>query len=426
MSEARAASSLPRTIVYLDHTAKWSGGEIALLRSLEALDQTRVDPVVVLASDGPFAERLREAGIETHILPLGEDLREVRKDSLGARGIFKHAGSALGLLRYAGRVARFARQRGAVLLHCNSLKSDIYGAAAGRIARLPVLWHVRDHISPGYLPGPAVKLFRTLARRVPSYVVTNSASTTEELFPGGAADPRRCRAVNDGLSDSELTAPEPPVRDAWRHNPPRIGMVGRLVEWKGQHVFLEAAKRLTEAGMEARYVLIGAPLFGEEDYEARLREQAVGLGDRVEFTGFRTDVAALLRDLDILVHASITPEPFGQVVIEGMAEGLPVVASDGGGVREIVRNGVNGVLTPMGDAGALADALSALLRDPARASGIARAGWRNVRENFTAAHSARGLEAVYDVMLSAAGPRQTTSPQQRRSASQPGSSAGGS
>jgi glycosyltransferase involved in cell wall biosynthesis len=178
----------------------------------------------------------------------------------------------------------------------------------------------------------------------------------------------------------------------------RVGLVGRFVEWKGQHVFLEAAERLVTSGRDdgARFVLVGAALFGEDDYAAEIERRAAALGGRAELLGFRPDIAAVLTELDILVHASVTPEPFGQVVIEGMAAGLPVIATDGGGVREIVRHGEDGLLVPMGDAAALADALAGLLADPARASRLAVAGHRAVRERFTAARAAREVEAVYD------------------------------
>ena len=207
-------SSLPRTVVYLDHTAKWSGGEIALLRTLEALDRVRVTPVVVLAEEGPFAERLREAQIETHVLPLSGNAREVRKDTLGGIAVLRHAGSGVAFLRYAITIARFVRQRGAFALHCNSLKADLYGALAGRIARIPVIWHVRDHIDPSYLPGPAVRVIRSLARRAPTFVIAISESVLEKLFP----DPQDCqrqlaervRIIHDGLAERELTTPLPP------------------------------------------------------------------------------------------------------------------------------------------------------------------------------------------------------------------------
>jgi glycosyltransferase involved in cell wall biosynthesis len=327
--------------------------------------------------------------------------REIRKDSLGAAAIVGHAGTAMRLMRYAGTLARFARAHGAVALHCNSLKSDFYGALAGRMARLPVVWHVRDHIDPDYLPGPVVQLFRALARSVPSAIVTNSDSSTEKLFPGGVPKGKLVATIYDGLADRELNTPLP-TKVGFRHDPPRVGMVGRIVQWKGQHIFLQAARLLQERGIHAHYVIVGAPLFGEQAFETELHQMAEPLGESVEFLGFQSDIPAILANLDILIHASISPEPFGQVVIEGMAEGVPVIASDGGGVREIMaERGVDGMLTPMGDAPALADALGSLLSDPARAHQMACGGWKRVRTAFTARRTADGIAALYDRLLGA-------------------------
>jgi glycosyltransferase involved in cell wall biosynthesis len=406
-----------RTVLYLDHTAKLSGGEIALARLLEALDRTRVTPVVLLAEDGPLVTRLREIGVETHVLPLAKSIREIRKDTLGAGAALRYAGRAFVLAAYSFRVARWARRRGADILHTNSLKSDLYGALAGRLARIPVVWHVRDHIDSSYLPGPAVRVFRTLSRRLPTYVVTNSFSTLDRLFlrgarpsavvPSGVAISGGSvgRVVHDGLAPQQGTpthlADENNETAPWK-GPVRIGIVGRLAPWKGQHVFLEAAAGVTAAGHgDTRFVIVGSPLFGEESYGEQLRRQAetLGIAPRVEFLGFQKDVPAVLQSLDILVHASTTPEPFGQVVIEGMAEGLPVIGTDGGGVREIITHGENGLLVPMGDARALTRALETLLRDPAMARRLGRAGYHHVRQHFTVAQSARKVEQVYDEVL---------------------------
>jgi len=410
---------LPSRVLYLDHTAKLSGGEIALLRLLEATDRAQVYPIVLLAEEGPIAARLREAGVETHVLPLSGRVRDIRKDTLGLSAL-RHAATIIPFLSYAVRVARFARQHSVQILHANSLKADLYGALAGWLARLPVVWHVRDHIDPSYLPAPAVYAFRFLAQHVPAYVITNSQSTLDRLFlsagrpsavvpsgldlPGGL-DLRRA-VIHDGLAEQDLAqqdivSPDARLEPAWA-SPVRIGIVGRLAPWKGQHVFLEAAARLQAAGHDARFVIVGAPLFGEDGYEAELRRQAAaeGLTGQVTFLGFRSDVAAVLGELDILVHASTTPEPFGQVVIEGMAESLPVVATDGGGVREIITHAENGLLVPMGDAGALASALERLLQDPALARRLGSAGYRHVRQHFTAHQSARRVEKVYSDILS--------------------------
>jgi glycosyltransferase involved in cell wall biosynthesis len=99
------------------------------------------------------------------------------------------------------------------------------------------------------------------------------------------------------------------------------------------------------------------------------------------------------------VHASRVPEPFGQVIIEGLAAELPVVATDGGGAREIIQSGTTGLLVPMGDARALADALRRLLAEPEWARGLASAGRRYALEHFTVEHSARQSEALYEQLL---------------------------
>lgn len=384
-------------VLYLDHTAKWSGGEIALYRTLSAIDPARVTPLVVLPATGEFADRLQARGIETLVLPLGGDLLEIRKDSLGRRSV-RDLGVGLAYLRYSLALARLAKEKKADLFHCNSLKSDIYGAIAGRVARVPVIWHVRDYINSSYLPAKVARAFQLLSRKVPAGVMVNSYSTEKGLFPQGAGA-QLSRVVYDGLMESELQSACPAAFDQWKTPLPKIGLLGRIVAWKGQHVFIEAARQLTAQGIEAQFQIIGAPLFGEADYEAQIRKQAEPLGDRMQFLGFRSDVPALLRQLDILAHCSISPEPFGQVVVEGMAEGLPVVASDGGGVTEIIEQGVHGLRTPMGNADALAEALAELLRHPERASALGRAAHARVREKFTAAHSARGVESFYQELL---------------------------
>jgi len=386
----------PIRVLYLDHTARLSGGELALARMLAALDRRRVEPIVVLAEEGPLLELLTRQSIETHVQPLDRKLREVRKDSLGIAGWIAQLAALGRLWRYAWRVSRFARQRGIQLLYSNSLKADFYGAVAARLAGVPIVWHIRDRIEDGYLPRPAVWLVRLLARHLPVCVVANSASTLATLRLGSR---RRTAVIASGLSRDHIERSWVPRRS----NPtPRIGIVGRIAPWKGQDVFLEAAARLLRAGRDAHFCIVGSAMFGEEAFERQLHELAAGLGlaDRVEFLGF-SDVPPILRSLDILVHASRTAEPFGQVIIEGMAAELPVVASDGGGAREIIENGRTGLLVPGGDAEALAEALAGLLAEPERARALAAAGRAHVLEHFTVENSARRSEALYEELVRA-------------------------
>ena len=409
-----------RTILYLDHTAKMGGGEIALLNLVCALDKECYRPVVILAADGPLAGRLRAAGIETHVEPLAPAVLDTRKDSLGLTSLLR-VGQAWACARHAFRLARLARRLGADLIHTNSLKADLYGGLAGRIAGIPVLWHVRDRIDEHYLPPHIAAAFRGLSRIVPRAVVANSESTLRTLRPvrgqlaatvysGIAACPGadrgtdgRRHVVHDGY-DTELFGPPTvpaPGTSPPAHETATIALVGRIAAWKGQHIFLHAAALVRDEFPQARFQIIGAPLFGEHEYAQSLRRMvcALGLTDRVAFLGFREDVPALLAGADVVVHASTLGEPFGQVVIEGMAAGKPVVATDGGALPEIVIPGETGLLVPMGDAPALAAALRALLEDPVRAAAMGTAGRRRVRERFTIAHTVRKMESIYEHLL---------------------------
>ncbi len=369
------------------------GGEVALLNLTTALDTSRYLPLVILAADGPLAAKLQDAGVETHVMPLDLALVETRKEALGLRGLLNLA--ALGrVIAYAFRLSRWARARGVDVIHTNSLKSDIYGALAGRLARIPVIWHVRDRIADGYLPGPAATLFRRLAHTLPQVVIANSESTRLCLQP--ASD--RVKVVHDGYSPSAFVGSPPPDNPA---DGMTVSLIGRLAPWKGQHVFIEAAALVLARFPEARFRIVGSPLFGEQEYEQSLKERvaALGIGGRTEFLGFQEDIPGVLARTDIVVHASTHGEPFGQVVIEGMAAGKPVVATEGGALPEIVENGVTGLLTPMGDAPALASALCGLLADPARARALGEAGRRRARDRFTITQTAAKVEAVYDRLL---------------------------
>ena len=147
----------------------------------------------------------------------------------------------------------------------------------------------------------------------------------------------------------------------WRQrkpgNPLTIAMVGRLAPWKGQEVFLRA---LALSGIpQFKALVVGGALFGERRYEARLHGlvDELGLSNQVKFTGHLDDVAPVLSRTDILVHASVLPEPFGAVVIEGMAAGCCVIASRGGGPSEVISHEVNGLLVDRNDPLALAQNL---------------------------------------------------------------------
>jgi glycosyltransferase involved in cell wall biosynthesis len=382
---------VPKSVLFFGHTAKLGGGEIALLNLVAQLDRTAFHPMVLLAADGPLVEKLRTSGVETHVLPLSAAVVEARKDGLGASSLLR-LGAMWHVLTYVARLVAFFRSRPVDLVHTNSLKADILGGIAARLAGVPVLWHVRDRIDADYLPARAVRVFRWLCRWLPTYLVANSQATLDTL----ALNRSNATVVHDGFPGHSVPSA---LTDSAT---PLIGLVGRITAWKGQHIFLEAAAIVRRTFPQARFQIIGSAMFGEDAYEARLRAMVrdFALEDCVEFTGFRADVQDLIGRLIILVHASTTGEPFGQVVIEGMAAGKPIVATKGGGVPEIVVDGETGLLVPMGQAAPMADALMRLLADPAMAQSMGRAGRQRVSDQFTIQHTARKVEAIYGKLLS--------------------------
>jgi glycosyltransferase involved in cell wall biosynthesis len=375
----------PLRVVYLDHCARLSGGEIALARMLAALRHD-VQAHVILGEDGPIVEQLEAAGARVEVLAMSADLRDTRKDDVTAGGL--SAGAVRDLGRYAVRLTSRLRALRPDLVHTNSLKASLYGGVCGRAARVPVLWHVRDRIATDYLPRPAVTMVRGLSRVLPSVVVVNSRSTGQTL-------PRSSTVVYDVVADDAPAAARRPRADGTLV----VGMLGRLAEWKGQHVFLDAfAEAARGRRMTAR--LIGSAMFGEDEYEARLRAQVARLGieDQVEFRGFRPDVAAELAELDVVVHASISPEPFGQVVIEAMAARRPVIAADAGGPSEVVHDGVDGLLVRPADVAGYAAAIARLADDGELRARLAEAGQRT-SAGYRPAAVAEQMLAVYSRMV---------------------------
>jgi glycosyltransferase involved in cell wall biosynthesis len=396
LDHARAALDARKTrtrVVYLDHVGRLSGGEIALLRLLPHLTQTTAH--VILGEDGPLVVELRARGISVEVLPMPVRAREVRKHDvrLGRVRVWALIGSAYYVVRLSLRLRALRPD----LVHTNSLKSGVYGALAGRLSRIPVVWHVRDRIAPDYLPAPAIKLVHRLIRTFATTVIANSQATLETLD----------RPVNGTVVYSvipEVIGEAMRNSTAVRSGATTFTMVGRIAPWKGQDVFLEAFAQAFPNG-DQRAVIVGDSMFGDEEHTfaagLRARTRALGVADRVEFRGFCNDVWPELEHADVLVHASRSPEPFGQVVLEGMAAGLAVVATAAGGPAELITDGRNGLLYLAGDAEALARILRELDEDPARRCALGVAARARARD-FLPSPIVEGLEALYVATLEAA------------------------
>lgn len=241
-------------------------------------------------------------------------------------------------------------------MHTNSLKSALYGTVAAKMAGVPLIWHIRDHIGAPYLKPVVAKAIRLLSRLLPNGVIANSKSTLSALEL-----PRSKKTL---VVYSAFAKAIGGVAERGDQKDFNVLLVGRLAEWKGQHILLEAAKKLRSNG-RVKFWLAGDALFGEDEYKKKLLATIEREGlNNVSLLGHVEDIQGLMQQADLLVHTSITPEPFGQVIVEGMAAGLPVIASNEGGPVEIVVPGETGLLIEPGNPAILAESINWMLDHP--------------------------------------------------------------
>ncbi len=377
-------------VVYLDHVARLSGGEIQLMRLLTHFE--RVNPHVILGEDGPLADRLAQAGVSVEVLPIAASARDLRRETVRPGAAAPVA--ALHTLTYIARLALRLRRLRADLVHTNSLKAGVYGSLAARAAGVPVVWHVRDRIAEDYIPSAAVRLVRALIRHLADGVVANSTATLQTL-------PADVRGELSWVIPASVEIPTQPR--APRSSATTFGMLGRIAPWKGQDLFLRAFAAAFPTG-EERAVVVGAAMFGEESCEQELHALAssLGIAERVEFRGFREDIWPELASMDVLVHASVIPEPFGAVVLEGMAGGLAVIAPDEGGPASVIADGETGRLFRSRELDSLAAAMRALRDDPGERRRLGAAA-RSAVSDYQPDAVAQRLEQVYESVLAATG-----------------------
>jgi glycosyltransferase involved in cell wall biosynthesis len=387
-------------ILYLEPTGLISGGSIALLRLVASLDRRRYRPLVVLGSAGPLVDEFRRIpGCRVLCLPFGARLGQVTRFGVFSGGLLNLAAAC----RYAWRLRRIAERWRAEIVHSNGLKMHLLSVLTAGGVRRQLLWHMRDFVSPPYMPARTAWFVRQLVRRVPNIAICNSASTRASLLAQNSVIvesgvPGRgnfVRTVPDGIS--RLTGRT--RSGATVGNVHRVVVVGRLAGWKGQHVFIDAATSLCRDDRSTEFLIAGdATTAADAEYANALKASvaASAFRDRIRFLGLVHDISGPLATTDLVVHCSISAEPFGQVILEAMSAGVPVIAAALGGPTEIITDGMNGRLIAPGDSALLARTIRHLIDHPQERADLAAAGRVTVHERFGIEKTVQKLTAIYD------------------------------
>ncbi|MBA3738690.1 MAG: glycosyltransferase [Actinobacteria bacterium] len=306
-------------------------------------------------------------------------------------------------LRAARAVRRLVRARSPHVVHTHMAKAGALGRLAAHRARVPVVIHTfHGHVLEGYFARPVTAMFLAAERRLARWsdaLVAVSPAVRDELLELRIGVPSQWRVVPVGLELDDLLAPAPGTGEARRRlglsqHGAVVGIVGRLVPIKDHVTFLEAAARIAARRPDVTFVVAG-----DGELRSALEAQGRGmLGDRIRFLGWVTDLPTLYAAIDVVVLTSRN-EGTPVSLIEAGAAAKPVVCTRVGGVDDVVRHDVTGLLVPAGDPAGIAAAVLRLMEDQgmARSMGEAARGW--VRDRFTAERLADDLSNLYRELI---------------------------
>ena len=354
-------------IAHLDSHLSWRGGQQQVLYLTQFLRTQGCDSVVVCPARSVLYQRTREAGVSVMALDMRHELDLVA----------------------AWRLGSWLRRQRIDILHMH----DPHACSIGLIACL-MAPNVRKVVSRRVVFRPVRNLLSRYKYTVPDvrYVAVSEAVRNVMLDSGIAA--ATVWTVHDGIDLDRIDA----VRETASVFPAGtrvIGTVGDLDGYKGHRYLLQAMCHVRQVEPSACLVIVGEGSL-RADLEAEVT--ALGLRDAVCFTGFRTDVLALLRSFEIFVLPS-TQEALGTSILDAMALRKPVVATRAGGIPESVQHGITGLLAPPGNSCALAQALRMILRQPECGRAFGEAGRRRVEQFFTVERMGAATLKVYDDVL---------------------------
>lgn len=390
-------SNTPKRILYVEGNVDGTvGGSYYSLFFLAAgLDRSRFKPIVAFATDTPFRQRLKAEHIETVVVPTPEPV--VIRGPIG-RVVAKGLNFLRGFIVEPWRCAALLRKLDISLLHLNnSIVKNHSWMLAALLAQIPCITHERG-INDAFLVRA-----RWLARRLDA-VICISAAVRNNFVAHGLGD-LRLVLIHNGLDPLKMHVTRP-VEEVRRElgvpgTARLVGIVGNIKPWKGQELVIRAMALLRDDFPDLVCLLIGDTSPDAARYRTEILAliDRLGLVDRIMVTGFRRDVADYINTLEIQIHASVEPEPFGRVLLEGMALEKPLVASRGGAVPEIVVDGRTGLLFEPGDSRALADGLRTLLSDPELGLRMGREGRRRLDTEFSIQQNICRTQSLYQSLL---------------------------
>lgn len=399
-------------VVFFDEAVAFGGSVVVLSHLFKYIDRSRYAPLLVSGLDKASLNSLfkPEDILCRFRLRLDYSDRARWMERLGSNRLVRRIGGylftiaayAVNLPKYV-RLIRELRKVDPDIIHVNNGRE---GLLMARLLRARTVWHLHGMFDD-FLEGTFGMGSRTSA------FISISKYISEAAVKVGIPRERIVEIPNPAPVSSRTQT----ARDHWleKFQLPSDAVVfahvGRIVRWKGQLEFLRAFAELVKKDSRAYALVVGDDVEGlSAEYPRMLRASAheLGISERVVFTGHVDNPVELMSAVDVVVHSSIEPEPFGLVITEAMSAGTAVIAARLGAPIEIIEDGVNGILVNPEDQAEFACALMRLLVDEGHRHSLASEGRRTVEEKYSPATFAQRVEAVYGRTLTEAKPLQIT------------------
>jgi len=397
---------LRRKVVFVECAAAMGGVQFSTLYLVQHLDRTVWEPVVVCPEAGDLTEACRRSSIRVHVLKqpslrstslrIGRDIRVPDPTAWLTDG--------MGMLIAARRLARFLAQEKPSLVVTKGLFPHFYGGLAARKLGIPCVWHAQDFISERHF-GIYRRAFGYAARRLPAHIIVDGAAIGRQL-PRKVHD--RISIIHNGV-DSKVFRPGlngASVREELGFSAGAIviGHLARMTPWKGQHYLLQAFARIAAEAPDACLLFVGDPVFDNDSYQRELLDLTarLGLEERVKFAGYRHDTPEVLAAMDIFAFTSVEKDTSPLALLSAMSSGLPIVAFDIAGVRELMANEDQFRLASVQDVAALSRELSTVLFDPGLRKRLGAAAREQATNEFSLEKYTDRIEQVFRELLQSA------------------------
>jgi hypothetical protein len=375
----------PVKVVFWAGSFEFAGTQRFLVELLTRMDRDVFSPIVFSTRpEGELLPVIEELGVPVH--EFGTGRRLLSPDTL--TGLWS--------------AARFLRRERVQVLCCMLGITTLFGPFVGRMAGVPVVLNAQRNMGYWLAGGHRKRVYGYVSRRVVDGILVNSSAARDELTGTFRVRENLIHETRGGVDVGAISRAEPSeaIRTELGLEGKRVVCcVGKLSRVKDHATFVRAAATVASGRDDVAFLIVGdGPLRAE--LEGQVRE--LKMADRVRFAGERRDVPAILKLVDVFVLTS-TSEGLPNVIMEAMAASVPVVATDVGGVPELVVDGESGLLVRPGDADGVAGAVAGLLDDPARAAQLGHTGFDRVRANYDIEHAVRGFEKILIGLVRRAG-----------------------